>query len=275
MCAQFSPTTVFNATARTQGRGEPVFGSTHRKVPSGRDCAAPPWRRPTWTGACCISALLTPMHSVGCRRRRYPPRPFPTVTSRCCGAGLKKAHPRINAGPSKRRQNVLRPRLPFVSVMVDIVFPFRKMSTKPDHAHLRERQGGLKPTAIGLVVCMRPLGIVLQSAAAPRGCGARLVQSVDPNRPRAARRRAHRDDSTTTDRGRERRWNRTTGRSPGSRPSAYWRCSPGRPGAPRRRRPAAPENHGAVPAEHRHRGAGLLGHRSDLDLSGQFRNPRA
>ena len=28
-----------------------------------------------------------------------------------------------------------RVRLPFVSVMVDIVFPFRKMSTKPDQAH--------------------------------------------------------------------------------------------------------------------------------------------
>ena len=29
-----------------------------------------------------------------------------------------------------------RVRLPFVSVMVDIVFPFRKMSTKPDQAQL-------------------------------------------------------------------------------------------------------------------------------------------
>ena len=28
-----------------------------------------------------------------------------------------------------------RPRLPFVSAMVDIVFPFRKMSAKPDQAH--------------------------------------------------------------------------------------------------------------------------------------------
>ena len=28
-----------------------------------------------------------------------------------------------------------RVRLPCVSVIVDIVFPFRKMSTKPDHGH--------------------------------------------------------------------------------------------------------------------------------------------
>ena len=44
--------------------------------------------------------------------------------------------PPAGQGPrdTPRRRDLCRVRLPFVSVMVDIVFPFRKMSTKPDQA---------------------------------------------------------------------------------------------------------------------------------------------